>query len=107
MKNKITFALVISSLLLSAGLTFFSSHLCEDFASLINHNVKAQAKQVALEWSNELPGPQGQRHSQAVQCKHVSTFDVWDIQPGCCYGSENCSMNGCHRSFSCDGKHYL
>lgn len=54
-----------------------------------------------LTYTNEGPGPQGQRHSQAVWCDGGG----WNIQPGCCAGAENCYyLDPCNsRRFSCDG----
>lgn len=56
-------------------------------------------------YSNGLPGQQGERHSQAVQCGGGG----WVIKAGCCYGWEECyNMNPCNgRSFSCDGLTYM
>ena len=53
----------------------------------------------ALSYSNEQPGPQGERHPQAVWCGGGG----WVIKPGCCYGSENCdNMDPCNgQSFKC------
>ena len=88
MKRKICSALILFLLLFSGGATFF-------------------ATQLSAWYSNQLPGPQGHRHPQAVQCRPVGGWDNWDIKPACCYGAENCSRNDCNRSFSCDGTHFL
>ena len=58
----------------------------------------------ALGYTNEGPGPQGQRSKQAVQCG----LSGWVVRVGCCYGAENCyDMNPCNDAqFSCDGLHY-
>lgn len=54
----------------------------------------------ALSYSNELPGPQGQRQPQAVWC----CGGGWTIREGCCYGGTTCSDIGCSTvCFSCDG----
>ena len=58
----------------------------------------------ALTYSNEKPGPDGERHPQAVQC---ASWWGWTIKAGCCYGWEDCYFNGCgSANFSCDGVHW-
>lgn len=59
----------------------------------------------ALSYSNELPGAQGSRHSQAVWCGGGG----WVVKAGCCYGYESCYiMDPCRgRSFSCDGNTWM
>ena len=56
-------------------------------------------------YSNEPPGGEGERRTQAVQCG----VGGWKIKPGCCYGWSDCDwMNPCNgASFSCDGKRYV
>jgi len=68
-------------------------------------NVNAAESAIKPQYSNDPPGPQGNRHSQAVQCG----VGGWVIKPGCCFGDENCFiMDPCKgSSFSCDGLHYV
>lgn len=98
MRNRLSFALILSLLLLGAVVTLRSTRICENLSSLMSTDVKADA------WVNELPGPQGERQTQAVWCQGSG----WDIQPGCCYGGEDCTMRRCRKgpSFSCDGNHW-
>lgn len=71
---------------------------------VIGQNSSSNDNVTVPTYSNDGPGPQGQRHSQAVQCAGGG----WKIKAGCCYGMEDCfRMNPCdNRSFSCDGIHY-
>lgn len=98
--------LAFAMLVLCLGITIHSCGLAGNLSVLFHWNVEAAAR-MESSWSNKLPGAQGERHPQAVQCIHVGMWDVWEIKPGCCYGAEDCSTNGCGRSFSCDGTHYL
>lgn len=68
-------------------------------------NVNAAESAIKPQYSNDPPGPQGNRHSQAVQCG----VGGWVIKPGCCFGDEDCLiMDPCKgASFSCDGMHYV
>lgn len=92
----IAFAVFI--LLVSSFITFKSTKLCSRLESLISDNVEV------LSYSNEGPGAQGQRHTQAVWCGGGG----WNIAVGCCYGSENCTYINCSsNSFSCDGNTWI
>lgn len=54
----------------------------------------------ALSFSNELPGPPGERQPQAVWC----CGGGWIVREGCCYGASDCWDIGCTSiCFSCDG----
>lgn len=61
----------------------------------------------SLSYSNEGPGAQGFRKTQAVRCPDT----LWGIsvKPGCCGGSELCfDMNPCNgQRFSCDNNHWI
>ena len=52
---------------------------------------------VSYAYSNEPPGPQGQRRTQVVQCQ----VSGWDTAVGCCFGGEECDYMD-----PCDGKNY-
>lgn len=59
------------------------------------------------EYSNDPPGKQGERQTQAVAC-----FSAWyglSVSVGCCLGSEQCNnMNPCNGgNFSCDNQHWI
>lgn len=58
----------------------------------------------ALAYSNEGPGAQGHRQTQAVWCGGGG----WEIRSGCCYGGSNCTYIDCStNSFSCDGNTWI
>lgn len=122
MKSRLSVLLVLSLLFLGAVVTLYSSHQCGNLSPLFRFNVVASAREGVIEYEvddefeenggggggigfeNQGPGPQGQRHSQAVQCCDGNVWNhVWNVKPSCCFGAECCSYNGCHGSYMCDG----
>jgi len=95
MKKNITLFFISLAFALSAIVTIKSSMSVSEMTKLL-----VMDGIEALAYSNEGPGPQGQRHTQAVWCGGGG----WDIAVGCCYGWENCSIVNCpNHSFSCNG----
>lgn len=92
---------------------FIYTLLCLSVAVLIcslSTDIKARTELLcdsnidALAFSNEGPGPQGFRQTQAVWCGGGG----WIIRVGCCYGMEDCSLVDCSsHSFSCDGNTWI
>ena len=90
-KNLLTFL----SLVILMSVSFF----------VLESSIQTAKANVTPRYSNNPPGPQGQRTNQAVQCAGGG----WIIEPGCCFGYENCyRMNPCDgAAFSCNGKDYI
>lgn len=99
MKNKLFLVLALSLLLLAAGATIHSSFVSENLSSLVCTDVNAKA------YVNQLPGDQGERQKQAVWCGGSG----WNVQQGCCYGGENCTMPRCKKvdAFTCGDGNWL
>ena len=86
-------------MILSMLLTIMTMRKSGRWVSLTSDGVEV------LAYENEGPGPQGQRHKQAVWCGGGG----WVIRVGCCYGWEDCWYIYCGDShtFSCDGNHWI
>ena len=96
--RRILYFISIVFVFVATVLTMIATVIHSDVAPVIWQETEA------LTYSNEGPGSQGQRHSQAVWCGGGG----WTIRVGCCYGSENCSIYDCPtNTFSCDGNTWL
>lgn len=94
MKKTILCAVALMSLLVCAVVTVKTVQKSNDLIAMISGDVEA------LTYTNELPGPQGQRQPQAVWC----CGGGWHIGAGCCYGGSDCTYIYCPSvCFSCDG----
>lgn len=100
MKKPVYFIISIVIIVLSAVLAISSTLRCFDLSCTLSNDVEA------LAFSNEGPGPQGQRHKQSVWCSGSG----WVIRVGCCYGAENCSVIECgenNHNYSCNGNDWI
>ena len=105
-RHKPLIALASALLVLSAALTVYSTLLCSSISFLTQTNVFAEARSAVRTtldtsddggFSNHGPGPEGQRHAQAVWCsEYCKVFQTgWSVGEGCCAGAERCSESTC------------
>lgn len=93
---------LIAVILMCFSATFFIYTMSTDLRATSELLFESDVN--ALAFSNEGPGPQGSRQTQAVWCG----VGGWNISVGCCYGMDNCSIIDCSsRKFSCDGNTWI
>lgn len=90
---------IVVSMIICVFTTVKTTRKCNNIWTMITENPEA------LSYTNEGPGPQGQRQKQAVWCGGVGG---WVVREGCCYGPTQCTYIYCpEHSFSCDGNTWI